>query len=232
MYYLLYGIGKREKNEDAYKIIENDYVKIYLVADGCGGYTSGDIASQKTVDFLGNYFNNNPCNEEAIKLAITKCNELIIEEQSNYGAMKTTIVGLVRTVSSAYAFNVGDSRLFQVRNGHVIFNTEDHAIPYVLYKAGIIEKSEINNHEDRNKILEALGAKSTLKINVYQLDIHEEDYVFLATDGCWEHIYDADFLNCRTGKENEWLEYVQNKIISSGKEDQDNYTGLLIGAFR
>lgn len=229
MYNLIYEKGKRERNEDSYRVLEQGAEKIYLVADGCGGYSAGDVASQMAVDYLAEYFMHNPCNEDTIKAAVKNCNDLINKEQSRYGAMKTTIVGLIKNGDTVFAFNVGDSRLYQIRNGNVIFNTEDHAIPYVLYKAGIIDRKEINTHEDRNKILEALGAKTTIKINIYKLEVKKEDIFFLASDGCWEHIYDEDFSGCKKGYENEWIEAIRDIITKDDDEEQDNYTGLLIG---
>lgn len=231
MVYSLYETGKREINEDSYQVFEEGTLRIYLVADGCGGHASGDVASRMAVDTLVENLKSMNPSKDSIKTSLIKCNEVIMNLQKKYGAMKTTIVGLVRYNNTCIAFNVGDSRLYQIRDGEVIFNTEDHAVPYVLYKAGIIDKSEINTHEDRNKLLEALGARLNFKINIYELKPESSDIFVLATDGLWEHIQDSDFKGCTSEKAENWLQDIEKKIIDEDDPEQDNYTALLIGGF-
>ena len=229
MVHALYKIGKRDINEDSYQVYEEGNLGIYLVADGCGGHASGDVASRMAVDILVEHLKGNDLSEDSIKTSLIECNEAIMDSQKKYGSMKTTIVGLVRSKSNCIAFNVGDSRLYQIRDGEVIFNTEDHAVPYVLYKAGIIEKSEINTHEDRNKLLEALGARPSFKINTYEVKPEPMDIFVLATDGLWEHIQESDFKECTLEKAKDWLQNIENKVTDEDDPEQDNYTALLIG---
>lgn len=222
-------IGSRETNEDSFCISETGNKRVYIVADGCGGHASGEIASKMATDILLELFLDCDDSVASVCNAINICNERIIEKQIKYAGMRTTIVGLLKINDKFFAFNVGDSRLYQVREGKVVFNTEDHSVPYLLYKADIIDRNEINVHEDRNKLLEALGNKDKIKINVYELDVKCDDVFVIATDGFWEHFYDEDFEGCVRDNENAWLFEKKQMICMANYPEQDNYTAIVVG---
>lgn len=229
MHFVIYKKGSRKINEDSYGIFEGETRKIYIVADGCGGHASGEVASKLATDILMEQLLNCEESVEAIRNAISRCNLHIIEKQEICAGMRTTIAGLIKMSGKFYAFNVGDSRLYQVRDGRIIFQTDDHSVPYILYKASIIEKNEINTHEDRNKLLEALGNKEKIKINVYELDVEKDDVYVIATDGFWEHLYDEDFRDCVREHEEAWLSEKEKIIRMANSPEQDNYTAVVVG---
>lgn len=221
--------GSREINEDSFAVFEGETRKIYIVADGCGGHAAGEIASKLATDFLMDQLLDCDESAEAIRDAVNLCNLHIIDKQKDYAGMRTTVVGLYKFNDQFFAFNVGDSRLYQVRDGNIIFQTEDHSVPYILYKAGIIERNEINTHEDRNKLLEALGNKEKVKINVYELEVKRDDVFVIATDGFWEHFYDEDFGDCVRGHEEAWISTKEKIICMTNNPEQDNYTVVAVG---
>ncbi|GFI46901.1 serine/threonine phosphatase stp [Lachnospiraceae bacterium] len=221
--------GSREINEDFFGISEGGARKIYIVADGCGGHVSGKDASKLATDILMDLLLHCDESAEAVRNAVSTCNLHIIEKQKVCGGMRTTIAGLAKLGGKFYAFNVGDSRLYQVRDGTIIFQTEDHSVPYILYKAKIIERNEINTHEDRNKLLEALGNKDKVKINVYELGVSCDDVFVIATDGFWEHFYDEDFKDCVRDHEEAWLSEKAQTISMANNLGQDNYTAVVVG---
>lgn len=231
-YLLVYKIsekGSRELNEDRFYVETRGKKKIYLVADGCGGHSSGEIASRLICDSLPELLFECDDTADSIKNGINLCNVKVLEQQKTYKGMRSTVVGLYKSKDKYFAFNVGDSRLYQIRNGNIIFNTEDHSVPYLLYKADIIAEDEINTHEDRNKLLEALGNKDKIKINVYQLDVKQGDVFVLATDGFWEHFYRHDFTECLVDNCEDWLSNRIDYIKKTNDPEQDNYTAVVIG---
>lgn len=221
--------GSREINEDFFGISEVGNRKIYIVADGCGGHAAGEIASKLAVDILIELLLNCDASAEAVRNAVNICNLHIIEKQKDCAGMRTTIVGLLKLNDKFFALNVGDSRLYQVRDGNIIFQTDDHSVPYILYKANIIGRNEINTHEDRNKLLEAIGNKNKVKINVYELDVNRDDVFVIATDGFWEHFYDEDFKDCVRNHEEAWLREKEQTICRMNDPEQDNYTAVVVG---
>ena len=229
MIYSFSDKGDRDKNEDSFCANTSGDKSIYIVADGCGGHGCGEIASRFVTEKLSEILLNKEATEDSIRQAIEKCNSLLIDRQMEHKGMRTTIVGLYKSKKLVFAFNVGDSRLFQIREGKVIFETEDHSVPYLLFKAGIIKKEEIKSHEDRNKLLEASENKDKLKINVYKIDAQKKDVFLLASDGFWEFLSEADLLECSISNADNWLNERIDYIKNSNCEDKDNYTALLLG---
>lgn len=229
MEYIVSDKGARENNEDSFCVKIKDNKRLYIVADGCGGHSSGEVASKYVVDCLPDLlFDANPM-VESIKNVLDICNVKIIEKQKQYMGMRTTVVGLYQSGSMTFAFNIGDSRLYQIRNGQIVFNTEDHSVPYLLYKAEIIGLDEINTHEDRSKLLEALGNKEKIKMNVYELDVNSDDMFVLASDGFWEHFYARDFEDCIISNAEKWLDDKKSTIILKNDPEQDNFTAIVVG---
>lgn len=229
MVHVISDKGARKLNEDSYSVITKNSRKIYIVADGCGGHRAGEVASKLAINCLPELLFKVDLTVDSIKHVLSMCNVRIREEQKHYRGMRTTVAGLISSDGKVWAFNVGDSRLYQIRNGQIVFNTEDHSVPYLLYKAEIISREEINTHEDRNKLLEALGNKEDIKINVYELVVENDDVFVLATDGFWEHFYDKDFEDCNIENAEYWLKHKENFIKQKKDPEQDNYTAIVAG---
>lgn len=128
MNFVIFEKGSREINEDSFAVFEGEDRKIYIVADGCGGHAAGEIASKLATDILMGQLLDCDGSAEAIHDAVNLCNLHIIEKQKDRAGMRTTVVGLFKLNDKFFAFNVGDSRLYQIRDGNVIFQTEDHLV--------------------------------------------------------------------------------------------------------
>lgn len=229
MVYKISENGSRELNEDKFYIEIRGEKRVYLVADGCGGHSGGEIAAGLICDYLPELLFEGDENLDSVKKALEICNLKVLEKQRINREMRSTVVGLFKTERDVFVFNIGDSRLYQVRDGNIMFVTEDHSVPFLLYKAGIIAKDKINTHEDRNKLLEAVGNKEKIKINVYSIDAKGDDVFILATDGFWEHFYDRDFASCTCNNAEKWLQEKIELIKEMNDPEQDNYTVMIIG---
>ena len=97
-------IGKaREMNQDAYYISDSSSeVKLYLLADGMGGYKGGEIASNLAIKCTKNYIENNfketPKDRESLIQLIASSMEyanMVVYEKSRenkeYEGMGTTL---------------------------------------------------------------------------------------------------------------------------------------------
>ena len=113
--------GNRDINEDSYCVEKVDDKCIYIVADGCGGHSSGEIASRLICDSLPELLFECDDTADSIKNGINLCNVKVLEQQKTYKGMRSTVVGLYKSKDKYFAFNVGDSRLYQIRNGNIIF---------------------------------------------------------------------------------------------------------------
>ena len=148
-------VGKvREMNQDAYYISDSSSeVKLYLLADGMGGYKGGEIASNLAIKCTKNYIENNfketPKDRESLIQLIASSMEyanMVVYEKSRenkeYEGMGTTLEVCLIYNNKAYIGHIGDSRIYRIRKTFIRKLTTDHSYVQKLVKDGTITKEE------------------------------------------------------------------------------------------
>ena len=121
-------IGKvRDMNQDSYYISDkDDKIKLYIVADGMGGYKGGEIASKLAIESSKNYIINNFDQIkkerdqiiELIKNAIEYANMVVYEKSKEVPelvGMGTTVDVCLIYSNRIYIGHIGDSRVYRLR---------------------------------------------------------------------------------------------------------------------
>ena len=148
-------IGKvREMNQDNFYIADqNDSVKLFIVADGMGGYNGGEIASQLAIQTAKNYIENNFKDIEKDRDSIIQllgssmeyANMVVYEkakENPELQGMGTTLEICLVYNNKVYIGHVGDSRIYRVRKQFIRKLTQDHSYVQKLVKEGTITKEQ------------------------------------------------------------------------------------------
>ena len=147
-------IGRaREMNQDSYYIsdLEKDEIKLYILADGMGGYKGGEIASSLAVasarNFIFNNFQKTRKDRESIsslvREAIEYANMIVFEksqEDEELHDMGTTIDLCLIYNNKVFIGHVGDSRVYRIRKNIMRKLTTDHSYVEKLVKEGTITK--------------------------------------------------------------------------------------------
>ena len=121
----------RTTNEDSYLCIEPH---IYAVADGMGGHAAGEIASRIIIDTIKNrleFVNPDDCTEERLRSVVLEANQAILhasQENPTYNGMGSTISLFYVHYGYATWAQVGDSRIYLLRNGQIYQLTSDHSL--------------------------------------------------------------------------------------------------------
>jgi hypothetical protein len=95
-------------------------------------------------------------------------------------------VGLTRDndgVVSPTLFNVGDSRVYQVRDGALRLISEDHSVAEEWVRMGRLTAEEAEVHPRRHQLTRALGIEDALEIDVVSLNALPGDRILLCSDG-------------------------------------------------
>lgn len=160
-------VGKRENNEDACYI--DPRYRYFLVADGMGGQSAGERASGLAMEIvpkeLQSFDFEKSTEEQTTKVidhAITKANYDIMalgELDPRLKNMGTTISFVVQVAGSLYFGGVGDSRIYQLRDGKLQQMTTDHSLTQALIDAGTLTPEEAVNHRYKNVLYRYLGCK-------------------------------------------------------------------------
>ena len=232
-------IGGRAENQDFYGNAQTQFGELIIVCDGMGGHNGGrhaaEVAVQTILDDISKNKDKNP--ESALKSAIEKANKVIWEESQTNRSLKgmgTTIVALLLTPENAISCHVGDSRIYQVRNGEILFRTFDHSHVFEMVKAGLITEEQARLSEKSNIITRALGIRPTVEIDITDnLSYQKGDRFLLCTDGICGAIPESELVQLITLKGN--VETVVSNLVTNVDaigvakgNKHDNLTGALI----
>lgn len=193
---ILSDVGNiREINEDSVGYyIEKDRA-IYVIADGMGGHSAGEVASKVAVDFTIEYIkglNNITDLKNEIIIAIEKSNEEIFKLskcKKNLSGMGTTITACLIKEDKAIVANVGDSSCYIIdKDSKIKKITKDHSLVQQLVDTGTITEEQAKNHPNKNIITRALGTNKQIEIDTFGLDLKDIKNIILCTDGLTNYL--------------------------------------------
>ncbi len=178
----------RDGNEDNFVTIEG----LYFVADGMGGHSAGEVASEIAVRILQEVYTDPKVRVSSPGLladAISTANTAIFMEamhDSSKTGMGTTLTGLAVTNASdnqIVVANVGDSRTYLWRHGELRQVTKDHSHVQTLVDRGAITRAEARVHFQRNIVLRAMGIESWVDIDTFPMTVEDGDRFIMCSDG-------------------------------------------------
>lgn len=190
---------KRQINQDYLYCNENavgSFPNLFIVADGMGGHRAGDYASRlcvtKVVDLIASSELTTPVS--VFDDAIGYANRVVYGEagaNEEYEGMGTTLVASVIIDGTLYVANIGDSRLYLLRD-RLQQITEDHSLVEEMVKNGEIDKEEARSHPNKNIITRALGTSATVVPDYFELEVNEGDIILMCSDGLTNMIEDDE----------------------------------------
>ncbi len=207
------NIGKkRELNEDS--ILLDGKLNLFLVADGMGGHNAGEVASNKAIQIVQDFVNKglNEKEYQWLKNIDTHYNEIenviiasiklankylfdMAKENTALKGMGTTIAGILFYGEEAYIFNVGDSRVYNYKNGNFLQITEDHSWVNEQLKLNLLTKEEARNHKWKNIITRALGTNKDIEVDIFKQKIESGELFLICSDGLTSMLDDSEIKN-------------------------------------
>jgi protein phosphatase len=178
----------RDGNEDNFVTIDG----LYFVADGMGGHSAGEVASEIAVRILQEVYTDPKVRVSSPGLladAISTANTAIFMEamhDASKTGMGTTLTGLAVTNApdnQIVVANVGDSRTYMWRHGELRQVTKDHSHVQTLVDRGAITRAEARVHFQRNIVLRAMGIESWVDIDTFPMTVEDGDRFIMCSDG-------------------------------------------------
>lgn len=214
----------RSHNEDSVTIVKNKMNEILLcVCDGMGGHRAGEVASSIAINHVSDRFKNTSSvgsKEDAIafiKEIVSEANVLIYKytnEHEESMGMGTTIVLSIITPYFLLFGNIGDSSGYVIKNKRLQKITTDHTLVNLLVKSGELTLEEAKLHPRKNVLLKALGATSTVEMDVFDVE-RDVDGIFLCSDGLTNMLDDEQILKVLIDTELSVEDRLKKLIIKS-----------------
>ncbi len=206
-------VGKRRvANEDAFLV--DDDLGLYVVADGMGGHSSGEIASAEAVEALHDMVRRerdtlsaidglprelgtgsgakpevSPALQKALRVlesAVQAATYMVFglsEANPDQRGMGTTLSALLVRGPFALTAQVGDSRVYLVRDARAEQITEDHTLIAWQLKKGLITPDEARMSRQKNVITRAVGSRDYVQVDMNFVSVQRGDMFLLCSDG-------------------------------------------------
>jgi protein phosphatase len=246
-----------KQNEDRYQISayflgpkSKTPLILAVLCDGIGGHRAGEVAAQMGVSLVTeSIINGDPKKpldviEEAVKRA-----SLAIYQASQFyqgrSGMGTTCAIAWIIGDRLFTANLGDSRIYLLRDDHIVQLTTDHTWVQEAYDAGLINDSERENHPNAHVIRRYLGARKTPKpdfrmwyfegendtdaLNNQGMRLRINDILLLCSDGLTDLVGDNEI---KAVIQENSLKAATDKLIQLSNERGgiDNITVVLMKA--
>lgn len=232
----LTDIGRvRESNQDYVYTSESpvgNLPNLFIVADGMGGHNAGDFASKYTVEQIVEYIGQAPMTSpiDLIRGALNKANASLMamaKSDASMNGMGTTAVIATIIGTCMYVANIGDSRLYVLRE-ELEQITKDHSLVQEMVRMGEMDACEARLHPDKNIITRAVGAFEELEIDFFEQQLEKGDTILMCTDGLSNMVDDTTIRQTlQTGRD--VVEKVQHLIEAANRGGgKDNITAVVI----
>jgi serine/threonine protein phosphatase PrpC len=181
----------RSSNEDA--VIIDPRRSLYVVLDGMGGASAGDVASQTARDMIAEFVRQNrraaTSGRVLLDAAIQAASRAVFDaaklRHDRHGMGTTVVACLLESETKAVIAHVGDSRAYLLRAGRLMQLTHDHTIVEELVSRGALSREDAEAHAYKNVLSRNLGAKPEAKVDFSEVELKPGDRLLLCSDGLY-----------------------------------------------
>lgn len=241
---ILSDIGKkRTVNEDSAAVFTlPEGITLAVIADGMGGHRGGDFASSTAIKVIGEEFMKLTASQfeqqedwaEWLKETVLYVNRMLFNqanENEELKGMGTTLEAILIKGRTCLGLHIGDSRVYAITEKEIRQMTTDHSYVNVLVDSGEITEQEAEVHPQRNWIMKALGSERSIDPDCYSVELDEEMYLLLCTDGLSNKV--DDHLMQTIVLSNTTLSECAKALVDTANKmgGEDNISVILIGPF-
>lgn len=169
-----------------------------ILADGMGGHSAGEVASRTAVETVAALLRQTTRGisaAERLETAIQAAHS-VIREKSRQSircrGMGTTIVVALIDQGVLHHAHVGDSRLYQLRQGSFRALTRDHSLQQDFIDQGLYTPEEAREKVSRNILTRALGLEPQLTVDCSQVRLEKGDRYLICSDGLYDMLSDTE----------------------------------------
>ncbi len=186
-----------------------------LVLDGMGGHRAGEVASRMATETISSFFKKHaadiadesdkfPAYDRAfsyrtnvLRQAVFEANSVVLEASlgsQEYVGMGSTMAGIAIDGHTISLANVGDSRLYLIRDGRIEQLSVDHTLAEEQVERGLMTPQEAQDSELKHILSSVIGVEPEMRIHVDELAVLPGDMFLLCTDGLTGVLKDEEIL--------------------------------------
>ena len=168
---------------------------LFAVADGMGGHEGGEVASELAItNLFETYYAETNDILPALEKAITAANSSVYSHNDSNGpsrrSMGTTLTVVLLRGNRALIGNVGDSRIYLIRQGVATRLTRDHSLVEEQLAIGAITEEQAKHSLVKNVITRAIGNQAHVEADFFEHEVGAGDTLLLCSDGLYNMVDD------------------------------------------
>jgi serine/threonine protein phosphatase PrpC len=181
----------RKVNEDAFAL--DNANRLWVVADGMGGHSAGDVASQSIAAAFTGLDTTDLLSQTATRIEATLVDlNQRFQDMANRGGEGVTIGSTVVVCAFRQGWMlvlwVGDSRIYRWRDGALHQLTQDHSQVEELISRGLLLRENAESHPAANVVTRAIGAAGDVYVDLDYCDAQPGDRFLLCSDGLTKEV--------------------------------------------
>ncbi|MDT0183198.1 protein phosphatase 2C domain-containing protein [Microbacterium sp. ARD31] len=182
---------RRDVNQDA---VFAGY-PLFVVADGMGGHIGGEIASASTITRLREVVDAGSVTPETIEKALGRAvKDIASHPEATDEGTGTTLTGVYLETAGDephwVTLNIGDSRVYLLRESTIVQITTDHSVVQELVAAGRLSPEEAESHPYGNVITRAVGPSESVTPDYVRIELAAGDRFVICSDGLTKELTD------------------------------------------
>jgi len=234
------ALGDRQDNQDRAAVVVADDAALMLVFDGMGGHTDGARAAETGLKIVQKLFMASTLPifdpQGFLYAALARAHDEVVKLGKDlavdFRPRATCALCLIQEGGSFWA-HIGDSRIYQLRQGHVLKRSRDHSHVEVLIQEGAITEEEAQDHPMRNFVECCIGGDAPVPDMSITSKQHLEpgDVLLACTDGLWSGLSDSDVAEIAKAGDNKLSENLKSlsiKALNVNSPYSDNTTGTAL----
>jgi len=220
----------RANNEDNFfigKTLNNKKI-LLAVVDGIGGGANGELASGIVAeDFQWFMSKQENVNVEELKNQITDTNTEIFNYYHDKGIRGGTTLAGMLIDDKSYILNIGDSRVYLIRDGDITQLTWDHNLANFQLKAGKIKTADELGKKGQ-ALVRAIGIDEKCIVDFIPVDMKAGDRFLICSDGLYDEVQEETilYLSNSINDIEDLKEMLLNKVLSG--DAKDNVTFIVL----
>jgi len=219
----------RSVNEDSF--LERPDIGLWAVADGMGGHSRGDLASQTVCQALAEIRPPESGLEllNAVRTALHDAHAALLAHAAKLDGEQTvgsTVVVLLVYQGHYACVWAGDSRCYLLRDGALTRITHDHSIVQGMIDSGMLSESEAESHPLANVVTQALGAPGDLNLSTVHGPLTPGDLMLLCSDGLTRMVPDPVIETLMADRGVDGVDPLIDAALSEG--GRDNVTVVVV----
>ncbi len=226
----------RSGNEDNFYASAGSNGGLFMVADGMGGHAAGEVASEMAVQIIARDLKDKGADswdaiEKAMADSLRHANRLIHDRtlvETDKQGMGTTASVLLLSQGRYAIGQIGDSRVYLLRDGALTQVTKDHSYVQEQVDAGFLTLEQARYHPYSNVITRCVGAGEEVEPDVFQGEIRPGDVFLIASDGLTGMVDDRRLHQLLLSRASP--DRIVNALISeaNGRGGLDNITAIVV----